>query len=132
MKQTWISRPLSLRKRTFRMRTQESDTCQKRSFFGLGQNVNRIARFKFFIGCQSEILKSGYALCPHYLGGGLGLAATAHLINGLGIPTMLELDVSENPFRELLFEMDKHLVGGKHSAWTGTGTWSCTGFGSTC
>ncbi len=59
-----------------------------------------------------KILANGSSWCPHYLGGGLGLAATAHLIAAMDAPTMLEFDVSENPFREMLFEADRYLKDG--------------------
>lgn len=59
-----------------------------------------------------KILASGSSWCPHYLGGGLGLAATAHLIAAMGSQTMLEFDVSENPFRTMLFDTERYLKDG--------------------
>lgn len=49
-----------------------------------------------------DILKSGKLLCPHYLGGGIGLLASAHLLAGLGGDGLLEVDANENPLRDLL------------------------------
>lgn len=43
----------------------------------------------------------GLRVCPHYLGGGIGLVATAHLAAAMG-GDLLELDVSENPLRFML------------------------------
>lgn len=39
--------------------------------------------------------------CPHYLGGGIGLLASAHLLSGSGLPGMLEVDSNPNPLRTL-------------------------------
>lgn len=44
---------------------------------------------------------SGVAFCPHYLGGGVGLVATAHVATAMKAP-WLEVDVTENPLREAL------------------------------
>jgi L-alanine-DL-glutamate epimerase-like enolase superfamily enzyme len=41
---------------------------------------------------------AGRVYCPHFLGGGLGLAASAHLLSAVGGPGLLEVDSSENPF----------------------------------
>ena len=51
--------------------------------------------------------------CPHFLGGGIGLIASTHLLsasNGTGI---LEVDINENPLRsdligDLLFSNKGH------------------------
>lgn len=43
----------------------------------------------------------GARFCPHYLGGGIGLLATAHLAMAFG-SGWLELDVTENPLRDQL------------------------------
>ena len=40
----------------------------------------------------------GVVYCPHFLGGGLGLAASAHLLSAVGGDGLLEVDSSENPF----------------------------------
>ncbi|RVT81730.1 mandelate racemase/muconate lactonizing enzyme family protein [Rhodobacteraceae bacterium CCMM004] len=48
---------------------------------------------------------------PHYLGSGLGLAATAHAAAAFGA-AWLEIDVTENPLREALFPMAQHVCGG--------------------
>ena len=42
----------------------------------------------------------GIRFCPHYLGGGIGLMAAAHLAAADGRDRLLELDVTENPLRE--------------------------------
>ncbi len=47
-----------------------------------------------------EIIKSGKIFCPHYLGGGIGLLASAHLLAGVGGDGLLEVDANDNPLRD--------------------------------
>lgn len=44
----------------------------------------------------------GLRYCPHYLGGGIGLLASAHLLAAVGGDGMLEVDANDNPLRQLL------------------------------
>ncbi len=44
----------------------------------------------------------GKSYCPHWLGSGLGLMGSAHLLCALGGDGLLEMDVNENPLREVL------------------------------
>ncbi|XIA63457.1 enolase C-terminal domain-like protein [Bradyrhizobium sp. TZ2] len=46
------------------------------------------------------ISKSGKMFCPHYLGGGIGLLASAHLLAGVGGGGLLEVDSNDNPLRD--------------------------------
>ena len=46
-----------------------------------------------------RILAAGARFCPHYLGGGIGLLASAHLLAAAGGAGMLEVDANENPLR---------------------------------
>ncbi|AXI44140.1 mandelate racemase [Sulfitobacter sp. SK011] len=41
---------------------------------------------------------------PHFLGAGIGMAASAELLAGAGGDGLLEVDVNENPLRSMLFE----------------------------
>ncbi|PWJ21797.1 mandelate racemase/muconate lactonizing enzyme family protein [Jannaschia seohaensis] len=45
-------------------------------------------------------LAQGRTYCPHFLGGGIGLHASAHLLAAAGGPGLLELDTNENPLRD--------------------------------
>jgi L-alanine-DL-glutamate epimerase-like enolase superfamily enzyme len=47
-----------------------------------------------------DITKSGKMFCPHYLGGGIGLLASAHLLAGVGGDGLLEVDSNDNPLRD--------------------------------
>ena len=74
-----------------------------------------IAKWGGFSGCAPvarEALGAGQVFCPHYLGGGIGLLASAHLLAGVGGPGLLEVDVNENPLREAFCGSVAHIVGG--------------------
>lgn len=45
---------------------------------------------------------AGLDFCPHYLGGGIGLLASAHVLAAVGGGGMLEVDSNENPLRDQL------------------------------
>lgn len=45
-------------------------------------------------------LNKGARCCPHFLGGGIGLAASAELLAAVGGDGLLEVDVNPNPLRE--------------------------------
>ena len=49
---------------------------------------------------RARIMKSGKTFCPHYLGGGIGLLASAHLLAGVGGDGLLEVDANDNPLRD--------------------------------
>ena len=56
-------------------------------------------------GCRPvarKALQAGHRLCPHFLGGGIGLMASAHLLASLASGDLLEFDVSENPWIDAL------------------------------
>ena len=40
--------------------------------------------------------------CPHFLGSGIGLAFSAHLLKAVGGDGLLEIDINENPLREAI------------------------------
>lgn len=51
-------------------------------------------------GVAHDIMQSGKMFCPHYLGAGIGLLASAHLLAGVGGDGLLEVDCNENPLRD--------------------------------
>jgi len=64
-----------------------------------------IAKWGGFSGCLSvarDIRAAGARFCPHYLGGGIGLLASAHLLAAVGGDGLLEIDSNPNPLRSLL------------------------------
>ncbi|KRE20620.1 hypothetical protein ASE66_07105 [Bosea sp. Root483D1] len=56
---------------------------------------------------------AGLVYCPHYLGGGVGLLASAHLLAAAGGEGMLEIDSNPNPWRDDLIADLMPLAGGK-------------------
>ena len=49
-----------------------------------------------------RIRAAGLRYCPHFLGGGIGLLASAHLLAAAGGDGLLEIDANDNPLRTLL------------------------------
>jgi D-galactarolactone cycloisomerase len=52
------------------------------------------------IAVARDVLASKRYYCPHYLGGGIGLVASAHLLAGSRGGGLLEVDSNDNPLRE--------------------------------
>jgi len=64
-----------------------------------------VAKWGGISGCLAaaqRILQAAAAYYPHYLGGGIGLVASAHLLAAVGGDGMLEIDVNENRLRDRL------------------------------
>jgi L-alanine-DL-glutamate epimerase-like enolase superfamily enzyme len=63
-----------------------------------------IAKWGGFSGClpvAKKIIAAGLRFCPHYLGGGIGLLASAHLLAAAGGDGALEVDANPNQLRTL-------------------------------
>jgi D-galactarolactone cycloisomerase len=59
-------------------------------------------------GClpvAQAIVAGGPTYCPHYLGGGIGLLASADLLAAVGGPGLLEVDANPNPLRSAFVDM---------------------------
>jgi len=64
-----------------------------------------VAKWGGIAGCGAiarAARAAGRRYCPHYLGGGIGLLASAHLLAAVGGDGLLEVDVNENALRTLL------------------------------
>jgi L-alanine-DL-glutamate epimerase-like enolase superfamily enzyme len=64
-----------------------------------------IAKWGGISGCWpviQAIRESGVRFCPHYLGAGIGLMASAHVLAAAGGDGMLEVDANDNLLRSLL------------------------------
>jgi D-galactarolactone cycloisomerase len=62
-----------------------------------------LAKWGGFSGCEPiarQIVAAGITFCPHFLGGGVGLAASAHFLAAVGGDGLLEVDANENPLRD--------------------------------
>lgn len=65
-----------------------------------------LAKWGGISGCllvARTALRHGLRFCPHYLGGGVGLLASAHLLAASGGDGLLEVDINENPLRTQIF-----------------------------
>jgi D-galactarolactone cycloisomerase len=61
-----------------------------------------MAKWGGFSGClpvARRIRAGGRRFCPHYLGGGIGLLASGHLLAAVGGDGKLEVDANPNPLR---------------------------------
>lgn len=62
-----------------------------------------VAKWGGVTGClrvARTALQAGRIYCPHFLGGGIGLRASAHVLAAAGGPGVLEVDVNPNPLRD--------------------------------
>lgn len=62
-----------------------------------------VAKWGGVTGCLAvgrAAIAAGRSYCPHYLGGGIGLAASAHVLAAAGGPGLLEVDMNPNRLRE--------------------------------
>lgn len=67
-----------------------------------------VAKWGGVTGCRTvgqRAIAAGRRYCPHFLGGAVGLAASAHLLAAVGGTGLLEVDVNPNPLRDAV--MDK-------------------------
>jgi L-alanine-DL-glutamate epimerase-like enolase superfamily enzyme len=75
-----------------------------------------IAKWGGFTGCVAlgrDVRAAGLTFCPHYLGGGVGLAASAHLLAAVGGEGRLEVDAQDNPLRDSVFDDFPHVRAGR-------------------
>ncbi|MEP2449888.1 MAG: mandelate racemase/muconate lactonizing enzyme family protein [Nitratireductor sp.] len=116
---TWIEEPL----RADRPLREWSDLAARSPIpIAAGENLNGRAEFDAMMQSsaltfvQPDVAKWGgvsgcydiaaaaagceTVYCPHFLGGGIGLAAPAHLLAAEGGGGMLEIDVNPNPLRD--------------------------------
>ncbi|WP_274425264.1 mandelate racemase/muconate lactonizing enzyme family protein [Chelativorans sp. YIM 93263] len=83
-----------------------------------------IAKWGGFSGCipvGGAALDAGLTVCPHWLGGGIGLIASWHLLAALGGDGLLEVDSNPNPLRDDISEMMPAISSGEMRAPDGFG-----------
>jgi len=74
-----------------------------------------IAKWGGISACWPVIQKiraQGIRFCPHYLGAGIGLMASAHALAAAGGDGMLEVDANDNALRSLLAPPLSHVADG--------------------
>ena len=59
--------------------------------------------FSAVLPVVKQAMRKGKRFCPHFLGGGVGLAASAHLLAAVGGDGLLEIDSNPNPLREDIY-----------------------------
>lgn len=77
-----------------------------------------VAKWGGVSGCFAvarAAISAGRTYCPHFLGGGVGLLASAHLLAAAGGDGLLEVDVNPNPLRDVIAPIADHVALG---AWT--------------
>jgi L-alanine-DL-glutamate epimerase-like enolase superfamily enzyme len=75
-----------------------------------------VAKWGGLSGClplARRIGEVGLRYCPHYLGGGIGLLASAHLLAAAGGDGMLEIDANPNTLRSATCGPVKNVVEGR-------------------
>lgn len=65
-------------------------------------DVGKWGGFTGTLPVAQRILSAGLRYCPHWLGGGIGLLASAHLLAAVGGDGMLEIDANPNKLRTAL------------------------------
>ncbi|MEJ6707294.1 MAG: mandelate racemase/muconate lactonizing enzyme family protein [Amylibacter sp.] len=83
-----------------------------------------VAKWGGITGCLAvarNALSSGRRYFPHFLGAGIGLAASAELLAGVGGDGLLEVDVNENPLRSLFFKGKEPVTDGQWMCQNGPG-----------
>jgi len=68
-----------------------------------------VAKWGGISGCLAVARRAeqaGLVFCPHWLGGGIGLAASMHLRAALGPAGLVEVDANPNPLREQVCPLD--------------------------
>ena len=67
-------------------------------------------------GClrvAKRINQGGRVYCPHYLGGAIGVLASAHLLAAVGGDGLLEVDINPNPLREDMLDAPLPISAGR-------------------
>lgn len=83
-----------------------------------------IAKWGGFTGCLSvarRAIEAGLTYCPHFLGGGIGLVASAHLLSAAGGAGLLEVDVNPNPLRDAFDAAAGRVTAGRFAIHEGPG-----------
>lgn len=82
---------------------QSFTAANKSNWLGVMQpDLCKWGGFSGVLPVAKEALNNGKRYCPHFLGGGVGLVASAHLLAAVGGEGMLEIDSNPNPLRERL------------------------------
>lgn len=85
---------------------EEYDTvCQRKWLDVVQPDIAKWGGFTDCLPVARKVVEAGLSYCPHSLGGGIALSASAHLLAAAGGPGLLECDVNENSFRDEVFDL---------------------------
>lgn len=70
------------------------------AFAVMQPDIAKWGGFSEGLALARRINASGLRYCPHFLGGGIGLMASAHLLAAVGGDGFLEIDSNTNPLRQ--------------------------------
>ena len=90
----------------------------------LGVYQPDVAKWGGIGGCATvgqQAVEAGFVYCPHFMGTGVGLAASIHLLAAAGGPGFVELDSNANPLRTDLCDLDLTVSDGRVKVPTGPG-----------
>ena len=65
-------------------------------------DVGKWGGFSGTLHIARKAIQAGRRYCPHWLGGGVGLVASLHLLAAVGGDGLLEVDANPNPLRDLM------------------------------
>lgn len=69
------------------------------------------------LSVAGKVISSGLSYCPHWLGGAVGLRASAHLLAAVGGRGLLEVDANNNPLRDDLIELEHSNDSSDRTCW---------------
>jgi len=84
------------------MRDEDFSAAFEARLLGVLQpDLGKWGGFSRCVALGREALERGMRFCPHWLGGGVGLLASAHLLAAVGGEDgMVEVDANSNPLRD--------------------------------
>lgn len=87
--------------------------CDSRSLSVIQPDVAKWGGISGCLEAARRVRRAGLRYCPHYLGAGIGLLASAHLLAAAGGDGMLEIDANPNPLRMLTCGVAANVVEGR-------------------
>ncbi len=92
---------------------QFEEACEVRALAVIQPDVAKWGGISGCLEVARRIRGAGLRYCPHYLGAGIGLLASAHLLAAAGGDGMLEIDANPNPLRTLTCGAVANVVDGR-------------------